>query len=843
MLFYHRSIDETYDSLRSGPDGLSRHESETRLASHGLNILKINTEPLWRIVIEPFRSVFMLVLFVAAVISFIQKVPIDGIIVLSIMMISALIYYTQRFSTEKILRSLQKRSSQSVEVIRHKEIVHIDATLLVPGDVVILREGDKVPADIRLTSANGVKADEAMLTGESVAVDKNSETLGDKKEIYEQRNMLFQGTFLVSGSATGIVVFTGNETEFGRIAALTKKSSDSSVSPVQKKIDRLLSLIIAVVAGTAIVAFVLALIRGVEFTEAIRFVLAMTVSAVPEGLPVAISVILVLGMRRMSAKKALVRTMKAIETIGVITTIASDKTGTLTENKLSVQETWQLEGTSHHLPTIAQRSVNHEPNQRTDPLDTAISQFTNGEALIEYKGNIESILPFDQAFAMSGNVWHHKGRYDLIVKGAPEQILDKSSLTKKQLTESEQALARLTALGYRVIALAATELTIPVNAFQDMHAKQRLEFVGFIAVADSLRPTVKHAITTALNAGVSVRMITGDHFETAYAIGKQLGLVSSRDEVFDSRLMNDMTAKQIKQRITNATVFSRVTPENKFKILQILKVTEVVAMTGDGVNDVPAVSNADVGIAMGSGSQIAKDAGDIILLNNDFGSIVAAMKEGRIVFANIRRMLFYLLSSNTAEVLIMVVALIIGLPLPLLPVQILWVNLVSETTVVIPLGLEPGERSIMKNRPISPTAPLLSRYMISRIVLVAVTMSALCLGLFGYFYSQYGVAYGQTIVFTSIVVMVWANAFNARSTYESAFTRLRVWNGGLFVGLGASVVLQLLAVFGPFQGILHIHPIAIGDLFISSIISFAVIILVVEVHKFIGRRLRFVTAK
>ncbi|MFY9227702.1 MAG: cation-transporting P-type ATPase [Candidatus Microsaccharimonas sp.] len=842
MLFYHRSIGETYDSLQSGPEGLSRHESETRLASHGLNVLKIKTEPLWRIIVEPFRSVFMLVLFIAAVISFIQKVPIDGIIVLSIMMISACIYYTQRFSTERILRSLQKRSSQSVEVIRHKEIVHVDATFLVPGDVVILREGDKVPADIRLTSANGVKVDEAMLTGESVAVDKNIETLGDKKEIYEQRNMLFQGTFLVSGSATGIVVFTGNETEFGRIAALTKKSSDSSVSPVQKKIDRLLSLIIAVVASAAVVAFVLALLRGVEFTEAIRFVLAMTVSAVPEGLPVAISVILVLGMRRMSAKKALVRTMKAIETIGVITTIASDKTGTLTENKLSVQETWQLDGASHHLPTIAQRSVNHEPHQRTDPLDTAIAQFTNGEELVEYKGNVESILPFDQAFAMSGNVWHHKGRYDLIVKGAPEQILDKSDLTKKQRAESEQALARLTALGYRVIALAATELTIPVNTFHDMHAKQRLDFVGFIAVADSLRPTVRHAITTALNAGVSVRMITGDHFETAYAIGKQLGLVTSRDEVFDSRLMNDMTDKQIKQRVTSATVFSRVTPENKFKILQILKGTQVVAMTGDGVNDVPALSNADVGIAMGSGSQIAKDAGDIILLNNDFGSIVAAMKEGRIVFANIRRMLFYLLSSNTAEVLIMVVALIIGLPLPLLPVQILWVNLVSETTVVIPLGLEPGERNIMKNRPISPAAPLLSRYMISRIALVAATMSALCLGLFGYFYSQYGVEYGQTIVFTSIVVMVWANAFNARSTYESAFSRLRVWNGGLFLGIGASIILQILAVFGPFQGILNIHPIAIGDLFTSSIISFVGVILVVEIHKFIGRRLRLAAA-
>jgi Ca2+-transporting ATPase len=387
-----------------------------------------------------------------------------------------------------------------------------------------------------------------------------------------------------------------------------------------------------------------------------------------------------------------------------------------------------------------------------------------------------------------------------------------------------------------VIALASTKVDAPLAAFKDMHAKLSFEFVGFLAVADTLRPAARRAIHTAQAAGVSVRMITGDHFETAYHIGKQLGLIESREQVLDSRLMSEMSDAELTKHVFNARVFSRVTPENKFRILQILKAKEITAMTGDGVNDVPALASAHVGVAMGSGSQIAKDAGGIILLNDNFASIVRAMREGRIIFANIRRMLFYLLSTNTGEAITMVGSLAIGLPMPLAPVQILWINLVTDTSMVIPLGLEPGEKGVMKRKPIDPKAPLLSKYMISRIVLVALTMGILALSLYAYFGNTYGAAYGQTIAFTALVVMQWANAFNARSTYESVFSRLRVWNGSFYIGLAASIILQVVAVFGPLQGILHIHPIAIGDLFTTSVLSFVVLIVVVEVHKFFGRR-------
>ena len=443
---------------------------------------------------------------------------------------------------------------------------------------------------------------------------------------------------------------------------------------------------------------------------------------------------------------------------------------------------------------------------------------------------------FRSAFSMSGNVWHHQGQHELVVKGAPEQVMRRSQLTRPQMSEVTKAVTQLTSQGYRVIAVATTPLDKPLETFQQMHTKIKLEFAGLIAVADTLRPSARGAIAAARRAGVTVRMITGDHFETAYSIGRKLGLADSREQVFDSRLMIDMNDDQLADVAANTRVFSRVTPENKFRILKVLNLKEVTAMTGDGVNDVPALANAHVGVAMGSGSQIAKDAGDIILLNNDFASIVRAMREGRIIFSNIRRMLYYLLSTNIGEVLTTIGALIVGLPMPLAPVQILWINLVTDTTMVIPIGLEPGEKSVMKQRPVAPNAPILGKYMISRVILVALAMSSLALVLYAYFSNLYGAAYGQTIVFVSLVVIQWANALNARSTYESVFSRLKVWHAPFWIGLFIAVSLQGLALFGPLQGLLHVHPVSIGDIFVVSVLSFVLTIVIVEVHKFIGRR-------
>jgi Ca2+-transporting ATPase len=300
--------------------------------------------------------------------------------------------------------------------------------------------------------------------------------------------------------------------------------------------------------------------------------------------------------------------------------------------------------------------------------------------------------------------------------------------------------------------------------------------------------------------------------------------------------MGNMDDIQLARYVRHSRVFSRVTPENKYRILQILRTKEVVAMTGDGVNDVPALAGAHVGVAMGSGSSIAKDAGDIILLNNDFESIIHAMHEGRVIFSNIRRMLFYLLSTNTGEAVTLVTAIAIGLPAPLLPAQILWANLVTDTSMVIPLGLEPGEKGVMRQKPISPKAPLLTGYIISRIALVAITMAALALSLYSFFGNKYGYEYAQTITFGALIGMQWANAFSARSTFESVFSRIRVFSKAFYIGLGASVVLQCLALFGPLQSFLSITPVRIEDLAVTGILVFSVMILIVEIHKFFGRK-------
>ncbi len=836
MLFYQKTPEESLRELSTSHSGLSVRQAAERLKQYGLNEITIKGDPLWKKLIEPFASVFMGVLFVAVAISLLHHAILDAVIILVIMLTSAGIYYVQRFSTERILRSLQKKSGRQVEVIRGGAVVAVDASHLVPGDIVKIVEGDKVPADLRLIEAASLKADEALLTGESEPVEKDIEALTDKKEIYDQSNILFQGSFVVSGTATGVVIFTGNTTEFGRIAALTGKSPDSISSPVQKKIDKLITYIIAVIGGVAVAAFILALVRGIELADALQLVIALSVSAVPESLPIAISVVLVLGMRRMAAKRALVRSMNAIETIGVITTIATDKTGTLTENKLSVQETWQPSWVKQNLPTMVRRAINHQSERSYDPLDIALNNYTVSEGVPNLKGSNAVKLPFDQSAAMSGNIWLSRGKHELVVKGAPEQVMLRSSLTRSEITEVSQAVTQLTSQGYRVIALAAAPVTTPFDSLKEMPRSLKLEFVGLVAVADTIRPSARRAIAAAHRAGVSVRMITGDHYETAYSIGMKLGLVTAREQVFDSRLMIDMTDKQLAKVAHTARIFSRVTPENKFRILKVLKLKEVTAMTGDGVNDVPALAKADVGVAMGSGSQIAKDAGDIILLNNDFASIVHAMREGRIIFSNIRRMLTYLLATNIGEVVTTLGALIIGMPMPLAPIQILWINLVTDTAMVIPLGLEPGEKSVMKRKPIHPKAPILGKYMISRIVLMATIMGVLALGLYIYFSARYGTPYAQTVVFVALVAVQWANAFNARSTYDSIVVRLRVRHIPFWVGLAVAVTLQSLALFGPLQSALHVNAIAISDIFWVTLLAFAVAIIPVEIHKYFGRR-------
>ena len=821
MIWYKEKTEQLFEILETSNKGLSQAEASSRIKKYGENQLVIKKESIWKIILEPFKSVFVAVLVVAALVSLLSHESLDAVIISVIIMVNACIFYSQQYATTRVLRSLKKHSIQQVRVLRNGEETSISSVYLVPGDIIALNEGERVPADARIIHTDSLQVNEASLTGESVPVHKHASTLEVTKQIYEQDNMVFQGTYVLAGTAKAVVVETANRTEFGKIAALA--SDDKTRSPVQEKIDQLITLLVKVVGVMAIIVFLLSLLRDIPSGEALRFVLSLTVSAVPEGLPVALTVIIVLGMRRMAKQKALVRNFKAIEDIGLVTTIATDKTGTLTKNHLTIVDNWSL-GTTD-VKAIIGKTIDSSGVQ-SDPLDQAIQE--------SYKEHhkIKKLYPFDLALRMSGAYLPDGYIY---IKGSPEHILAKSSITKDQHHKAESAMHTMTSKGYRVIAFGIYK----VNGLypEDLSSIENhdIEFVGFIAFADELRPEAKGAIGEAHEAGISVRLITGDHYETAFNIGKQIGLASHPEQVIKGTDL-PKEAHALATAIHNKTVFARILPEDKFRILKALKQNEITAMTGDGVNDVPALANAHVGIAMGSGSDIARDAGGIVLLNDNFATIVKAISEGRKIFDNIRRMLFYLLSTSLGEVLTMIGALLFGLPLPVTAIQILWINLVTDTAMVLPLGLEPEEEGHMKRPPRHPKDPLLSRMLLSRMLLVSLTMAVVTLIVVFILYRQgQEIAYIQTVAFMTLIAAQWMNAFNARSEYKSSFSRIKRNNKGLIVGFLIAFSLQMPAMFGPLSGAFDIQTVSIQTLLVSSGVMVVAILAVSELHKLVVR--------
>ncbi len=835
MLFYQERIQDIYRHFETTEQGLSNHEAASRLKSHGRNEIVVTTEPWWHKVIEPFRNVFVLVLLGAAILSLTTGHLTDGLIVLVIVGVSAVIFYVQNYSTSRVLKALRQYNKQMVEVWRGGEAMSVASEELVPGDVVGCHEGDKVPADLRLVRVQDLRCDESMLTGESLPTAKQLHPLTGEHQPFEQSNMLFQGSFIVSGDGLGVVVATGNHTEFGRLATLAE--GERMTSPVQAKINKLVTQLMLAAIGLAALVLALELVRGIGPAEAIRFALSLTVSLVPEDLPVALSIILVLGIRRMAKRHALVRNMQAIEDLGMVTVIATDKTGTLTKNQLAVHQIWQPAGAGRRVVAagLAALAANQTDGRTHDPLDHALLEAAARlRAKIPKSYRLHASLPFDQNAAMSGNVWRAGQGFEIVLKGAPEGLLQLCRLSGQEHDQAMVALEHLTGQGWRVLALAHTSTRREVSKLHEL-PKTGWVFDGLLAVADEVRPEAAAAIQTARQAGIEVIMITGDHRNTAYTIGRHLGLVSAPSQVLDSTQADVMPESGLRRALQTARVFARVTPETKYRLLGALKKREIAAMTGDGVNDVPALRNAHVGIAMGSGSALAREAGDIVLLDNNFKSIVEAIREGRAIVANIRRMLFYLLATSAGEVLTMIGALVLGLPLPVVAVQILWINLVTDTALVIPLGLEPAERQTMTTPPRDPKAPILDPVMIVRMVLVAAVMAAVALATFYLLLRGHDTDYARTVTFSVLVVCQWANAINARTESASVFTRFRVPNRSLRIGLSAAFVMQVLAltVLAP---VLHLVPVTLTDILLYNGLAIVAVIAVSELHKLSVRR-------
>ena len=826
---YTLSISEVLAALHSTRDGLTTHEATHRQQQFGPNALPTHRTPLWKRIIEPFASVFVGVLILALILSLVEGHTTDAIIIGVIVIINAAIFYAQQFSVERTLKTLQSHDVTTVPVLRDSQTVQLPSEELTLGDVVHLSEGMKVPADGRLIEASQLESDEAILTGESLPVHKHAAALSSETPIYNQKNMIFKGTYVHSGSGLLLVTGIGEDTQLGQITSLAA-STDNTRSPIEHKIDHLVQRLIVIISIAASITLLLATYRGVAWDEAVRFALAVMVSAIPEGLPIALTVVLLLSARRMARVNALVKKMSSIETMGAITLIATDKTGTITQNKLAIADKQTTHPSVETFDQVIHASLNARGDHKSDPLDVLLTE-TSARTSIPASWQKMHDFPFDQDLRMSGVLWKREHDYLLVVKGAPESILDHCHMRHKSDTTVRGTLDEFTRSGYRTIAFAHKAFTKPPTSLSH-EVLDSLGLDGFVGMSDQIRQGVDQAVADAKRAGIKVVMLTGDHVATAGFIAQKVGISEGPQDVADSTVLQSGNAQDIRQSLEKTRVFGRVLPEHKYALLEATKGYEITAMTGDGVNDIPALVRADAGISMGSSADAARDASDMVLLDDNFHTIVAAIRSGRTALANVRKMIVYLLGTSTGEVLTMITALALNMPLPVAAVQILWINLVTDGATVIPLGLSPAEPHQMTTPPRSPRAHLLDARQFSRLLVMGVVMAATVLVVYST-NAHHGHPYAQTLAFLGLIVAQWANALNANFEYKSWVYNFIQPNFKLVLAIGGSFVLQLFVFMGPLGPLLGVVPVQLPDALFAAALPGLAVLLAVDLHKFV----------
>lgn len=832
---YNLEIEDSLVRLGSHHGGISQAESAKRLKLHGRNELSVEKTPFWKKAVEPFTSYFVLVIIFAAILSLIKREWFEAIIISIIVIINALIYYFQQFSASRALKDLMSRDRQKVSVLRQNgkdDSVYIE--FLVPGDIVRIHEGMKIPADGRVIDANHIQIDESVLTGESLPVHKHAAAISGTKQIYDQENMLFRGTYVHGGSGLMVVSATGNKTQLGEINTLAAEA-DNGKTPIEEKIDDLTKKLLIGISVVTVLVFSLALYRGLEMSEALKFTISLAVSAVPEGLPVAMTLVLLISARRMAKQKALVRKISAMETMGAITLIATDKTGTITKNKLSVADNYSAHTDLRIFHEAMLASLNGEAGVSEDPLDQIVHNTISHTKIPSGWKKVRE-FPFNQQLRLSGSIWKVGSKYRLFVKGAPEQVIFHCAKESNEVkSQAKSALEKFTTKGYRTIGFAQKELNkLPEKLDHSVLAD--MTFNGFVGLSDELRPKVKQAIAEAHDAGIKVIMLTGDHVQTAGYIASQVGIARNSTEISDSSILDTKNPDKIWGSLKDTKVFGRVLPKHKYALLKAVKGHEITAMTGDGVNDIPALVEADAGLAMGSGTDAAKDASDIVLTNSNFHTIVNAVRAGRTVLANIRKMVVYLLATSGGEVLTMLTALVIGIPLPITAVMVLWVNLVTDGISVIPLGLSPAESHHMKQPPRHPKAPLLDKVLLSRAVLLAIVLAACTLYIFNANLYR-GTEYAQTAAFLSLIVIQWANALNMNFEFKSWVYNFIRPNYKLLMAISISIVINITVFNTELRKFFGLEILDSADALLAIVLPVAITLVVSDMHKIIADRL------
>ncbi|MHB0869084.1 MAG: cation-translocating P-type ATPase [Chloroflexota bacterium] len=882
--WYRLEAEDAIRRLDSSREGLSQEEAEERLRRFGPNRLERQKGPNpFVLFLRQFQSPLVYVLVIAGIVTALVGEYVDTAVILVVVVVNAVIGYVQETKAAAAMEALLKMTAPTATVVRGGVHTEIELAEVVPGDIVLLASGDKVPADQRLLEAHNLQIDEAPLTGESVPVAKTTRAIQETNiPPADQLSVAFAGTTVTAGRGVGMVVATGTHTELGKISQQVT-GLEVVETPLQARLHNFSRVLGIAVLGLVLLVFILGVLAGFGLLEMFLTAVTLAVSAIPEGLPATVTIILAIGTRRMAERNAIIRKLPAVETLGTADFICTDKTGTLTRNEMTVRtiyagrRCYEVTGAGYEpkgrimldsrrvkasdspalemLLTIG-ALANDANMARQDGTVKVLGDPTEGALLVAAeKGDLHlhqlrrsrprlAEIPFESEQQYMATLNRFDAQPTILVKGAPGRVLEMCSsqlldtgrapLDREEVLEEGRQMADQ---GYRVLALAYKP-----SRSQKLTAKEATEgliFAGLVGIIDPPRPEAAEAVEGARRAGVRVAMITGDHRQTAAAIARQLHILKPGQRVLTGRDLETMPDDQLDRVVEEIAVYARAAPEHKTRIVERLKARgHIVAVTGDGVNDAPALRAADIGVSMGiTGTDVSKETADMVLADDNFATIFAAIEEGRVVFENIRKAIYFLLATNVGEVLTILVALVVGLPLPLVPVQILWVNLVTDSAPVIALGFEPGEREYLLRPPRHPKSEMLSRVLQMRILLVSTAMAIGTLGLFAaQLASGTSLTEARTIAFTTLVLFQFFDALNARSVNQSIFTKGPTTNPYLIAGILLGLSLQLAVIYVPFlQPILQTTALDTVDwLAIVAVASLALVL--VEIEKAIRRR-------
>ncbi|MCS7028428.1 MAG: HAD-IC family P-type ATPase [Bacteroidia bacterium] len=869
MNWHQQNISDILSLLNTSRNGLNNEVAKQRLSQYGKNILpQLHKVGIGKIILHQFTSPLIYVLLVAGGISlFIQEYK-DAFFIFFIIFINGSIGAYQEWRAEKSALALREMMKSKANVIREGEKKSIDSSELVPGDIVWLESGIKVPADMRIIESHGLTVEEALLTGESLPVVKESEVIqGENVALGDRKNMLFAGTTVTRGRGLAVVVATGLQTEIGKIAHSIRNVGVQKV-PLIDRMERFSKKISVAVLVATIAVILIGLIRGIALYEIFFVGIAMAVSAIPEGLPIAMTVALSISASRMARRNVIVRRLSAVEGLGSCTYIASDKTGTLTLDQQTVREIIFKDGIKAKVTgqgyngegkievedkyedklmqiveavTICNEAVlKKEKNTWTyegDAIDVALLALTYKAGItpgdIYQKVKIFAQIPFESENKYAATFYEKDNHKYIVAKGAIEVLVPyvSNELEKKYFLQKAEELA---AKGYRVIAILKGKL---INEEYKLHTD--LSILGLIALIDPIKPEAKESIKKCQQAGIKVAMITGDHPTTALAIAQELGIAADKDEIISGVELSMLSKSELSEVVDKKRVFARVSPQQKMDIVEILQEKgNFVAVTGDGVNDAPALKIAHIGVAMGYGTDVAKEAASIIVTDNNFSSIAAGVEEGRYAYDNIRKIIYLLISTGLAEILMIILSLIVGLPVPFLAAQLLWLNLVTNGIQDISLAFEKGEKEVMNFPPRNPKESIFDKKMITQVVIAGISMTLvaffvwyLCTKQFNYTKES-----ARNLTLLAMVLLQNFHVFNCRSERKSIFKVPLSHNWILIAGVGIAQAVHIIAMHIPFLAeILHIHPVSIQEWVYVCLASMLVVI-VSEVYKLISKK-------